>query len=332
MELFDRIRPVKDDDKLEYFSYTKLDVFDNCPYRYKLQYLDNMKSSTESLATEIGTILHKVLELKARSIINNEPINYPYLLSVLENGIEEKTEKGTEKINGISKLSAKYYEDFFTTDEESGMNYSDKVDLFINEVITSRLENESYLPVGCEVPFDFVYNYGNDEIKEVIFHGFIDSVRLDPSTGNLKIVDYKSSRKTYVDTKIKTPMQMFIYDLACYSIYKRAAFEHEYDFILINKKQNESDGVCSNGYLARGEKKLNKELEQIEQMKKKDVFVPKPSPLCYWCFANNTRQTPNADPKFSGRCQYYSLWKPSDKNFSVNQKYGEEKERRELVF
>jgi hypothetical protein len=49
--------------------------------------------------------------------------------------------------------------------------------------------------------------------------------------------------------------------------------EHEYDFILIDQKQNESDGVCSKGYLVRGEKKLNKLLQQIDEYKANGQWI-----------------------------------------------------------
>lgn len=293
-----------------------------------------MRSNIGGIATEIGTVLHKVLEVKARNIMNHEAINYTYLSNILKDGIEEKTEKGTEKVLGISKLSAKYFDDYFKADDASGMTYPEKIDLFLNEVIKTRLEDDRYKPLGCEIPFEFVYNYGDeDNKKEIILHGFIDSVREDED-GNIKLVDYKSSKKVFPEAKIKTPMQMFIYDLACYYIFGRVPSEHEYDFILINQKQNESDGVCSLGYQKRGEKKLNKVLSQIEEMKSSGAFQPKPSPLCYWCFANDTKVTPNADPKFSGACEYYSLWKPEDRVFNVNKKWGEEEENlsRRLVF
>ena len=326
MELFDRIRPVTDNDKLEYFSYSKLDVFENCPYRYKLQYIDDMHSNTASLSTEIGTLLHKILEIKARCIMNKEPVNYTFLEKVLNDGIEEKTEKGNEKIDGINRLSAKYFEDFFAKDDVTGMDYTQKTELFLDKVIHSRLENDGYFPIGCEIPFDFIYNYGEEQDKkEVIFHGFIDSVRVN-SDGDYKLVDYKSSKKVFIDSKIKTPMQMFIYDLACQSMYGKIPKEHEYDFILIDQKQNESNGVCSKGYLTRGEKKLNKLLQQIDEYKANNEFAPKPTPLCYWCFACDKNQTPNADKTYGGSCDYYSLWKPENKVFSVNRTWGEEAE------
>lgn len=203
MDLIDRIRPATEDDKLEYFSYSKLDVFDNCPYRYKLQYIDNMRSTVSSLAVEIGTLLHKILEIKARCLIENKPIDYAYLKDVLDHGIEEHTEKGNEKIEGLDRLSAKYFEDFFAKDEASGMDYTQKTELFMNKVIRSRLQDDNFIPIGCEIPFDFVYNYGEDgEKKEVAFHGFIDSIRQN-FNGDYKLVDYKFRKKYLLIRKLR---------------------------------------------------------------------------------------------------------------------------------
>ena len=57
------------------------------------------------------------------------------------------------------------------------------------------------------------------------------------------------------------------------------------------------------------------------------------TPLCYWCPFHST--SPNADPKFSGLCQYHSLWTPEKKSFAVLNPYGQEikkETKRKLVF
>ena len=51
-------------------------------------------------------------------------------------------------------------------------------------------------------------------------------------------------------------------------------------------------------------------------------FKPTPSPLCYWCSycANN----PNTKEPYKYMCEYYSLWKPSDRISVVNKKFKSE--------
>lgn len=60
----------------------------------------------------------------------------------------------------------------------------------------------------------------------------------------------------------------------------------------------------------------------MDEMEIKGEYPPKPTPLCYWCPFHST--SPNADPKFSGLCQYHSLWTPEKKSFAVLNPYGQE--------
>lgn len=326
-EINQRIRQATEEDKgLPYLSYSKESNFDKCPLSHKLKYVDKNFSSKSSLAMEIGSILHKCLELKGIQKIENKSVDYEYLKTIVEEGCTESGEKSDNHILGIKDLKKKYFEDFFVADNKSGMNYSEKMNVFYNKVLPSRIEDEAWRPIAVEQKFEFVYD------DRVIIHGFIDRVDKNPQ-GELRITDYKSSKAIFPETDIKTPMQHVIYDLACIYLYGQPAADHVYDFILIDAIQGNDEGVCSKGYLKRGIKKLDKVLNEMDEMERTGEYPPKPTPLCYWCPFHST--SPNADPKFAGLCQYHSLWTPQKKSFAVLNPYGEEikKEiKRKLVF
>lgn len=291
-------------------SYSSLDVLENCNYRYKLQYIDKLRSDKGSLATECGTCLHKCLEIKGRNLIEGKEIDYDYLKDIALNGCTDITDKGSEEILGFNQLKRKYFDDYFAIDPNTGMNYDQKLQLFFDEVLPSRMsEDDDWEIIGVEVHFEFIYR------KKYKFVGFIDRVDKNKKTGELRITDYKSSKKTFPDNKIKTPMQHFIYDLACVDMYGQLPVEHVYDFILLNKMQTSKDGVCSKGYINRGIKKLDKILETREKLIEENSWTPKPSPLCYWCSYNSN--SPHADPLLKGLCQWHSLWTPDNKTFAV---------------
>ena len=44
------------------FSYSRLNTFDNCPQKYKIQYIDLIKSENDSIEAYMGKIVHSVLE------------------------------------------------------------------------------------------------------------------------------------------------------------------------------------------------------------------------------------------------------------------------------
>ena len=278
---------------------------------------------------EIGTILHKALELKGQMKMDNLEVDYDYLKKVVSEGFDEECDRSDKHILGISELKEKYFEDFYIPDNKSGMNYEEKIEIFNEKVLPARMESTIWVPIATEQKFELVYD------DRVVIHGFIDRVDKNIETGELKITDYKSSKAVFPDKDVKTPMQHIVYDLACMVLYDKPADVHEYDFILIDKIQE----ACSAGYLKRGINKLNKLLDSMDEMSKKREFPPKPSPLCFYCPYHST--SPNADPMYSGLCQYHSLWTPENKTFSTLNPYGQNeyfepkkeiKSQRKLVF
>ena len=99
------VRPVTQEDfkNLPVYSYSKIDLFEGCPYKYLLKYIQkNYEKNVKAIHLDVGNIYHKVLELKARMLINDNTVDYDYLKEVLEEGIEEVTDKGSEKIFSLS--------------------------------------------------------------------------------------------------------------------------------------------------------------------------------------------------------------------------------------
>lgn len=279
---------------------------------------------------EIGSILHKGLELKGRAVQEGKTVDYEFITGEILNGCEEKTDKGTEKIVGINDLIMKYPTDWALPDNASGMDYETKMKLFFERVLPTRMENKEWGIVGNEVRFEFVYD------DRVILHGFIDRVdKLIKSSETeeelYKVIDYKSSKKAFDDNYIKTPLQMVTYDLACLFMYGVVPVEHEYDFILIDYLQNGGNSpLCSKGYLKRGVNKLNRLLDKIDEMNETGIYKPTPCPLCFYC--DFCRTNPNAEAKTKHLCQYFSNWTPQNKIYTINAEFKPGQEIRKLVF
>ena len=318
--LNNKIRKVTEEDKkkLTRVSYSKLDVLESCPYKFKLKYIDGNYANATSIALELGTLCHKVLELKGRYKMENRPVDYDYLKEVLENGITEKTEKGEEVILGVNVLRKKYFDIWYVPDNASGMNYEEKINLFLNIVLLGEMEDEDWAVYATEMPFSFIYRYGgtDEDPKEVIVSGFIDRVDVNVDEKK-KVVDYKTSKKPYDSKHLPTPLQQVIYGIALYCIENDLPVSYEYSMILLNIRQE----ACTKGYLNRAIKKLDKLLGNMDEYKNSGEYVPKPTPLCYWCdFHGNS---PLADVQFKGLCDYYSLWTPTNKTFENNKEYQE---------
>ena len=305
-ELLNRIRPVTDDDKnLPVFSYSKMEVFKNCPLQYRYKYIEKKYSQDTSIALELGSLCHYVLEQKGKMIVSGETVDYEKLNDILMNGATETDEKTKEKLLGVNQLKRKYFEVWHEADNASGASYDEKIKLF-DKVLHDEMEETDWKPTYFEKPFEFVWD------NKVILKGFID--RIDTKDGQYRTVDYKTSKKVYEQSKLATSLQFGVYALAILNEFGVLPIESEYRFILIDDKQY----ALTKGWENRLIKAMDKVFGDIEASEKKTVFVPKPSPLCHWC---NFCQTNPEATIYRNECEYFSKWTPTQKTFEVNKKW-----------
>ena len=305
-ELLNRIRPVTDDDKnLPVFSYSKMEVFKNCPLQYRYKYIEKKYSQDTSIALELGSLCHYVLEQKGKMIVSGETVDYEKLNDILMNGVTETDEKTKEELLGVNQLKRKYFEVWHEADNASGASYDEKIKLF-DKVLHDEMEETDWKPTYFEKPFEFVWD------NKVILKGFID--RIDTKDGQYRTVDYKTSKKVYEQSKLATSLQFGVYALAILNEFGVLPIESEYRFILIDDKQY----ALTKGWENRLIKAMDKVFGDIEASEKKTVFVPKPSPLCHWC---NFGQTNPEATIYRNECEYFSKWTPTQKTFEVNKKW-----------
>lgn len=311
-ELLKRIRPVTEEDRknLPVFSYSKLEVFKNCPLQYRYKYIEKKYSQDTSIALELGSLCHYVLERKGHMIVNGEVIDYELLNDLLANGVKETDEKTKEELIGVAQLKRKYFETWYEADNASGASYDEKMKLF-DKVLHEEMEESEWKPTYFEMPFEFVWD------NKVIIKGFIDRIDTkDTEEGETqyRTVDYKTSKKVYEQSKLATSLQFGVYALAILNKFGVLPVESEYRFILIDDKQF----ALTKGWENRLIKALDKVFGDIEASEKKEVFVPKPSPLCHWC---NFCQTNPEATIYRNECEYFSKWTPNQKTFEVNKKW-----------
>lgn len=322
-ELVERVRSVTETDRkhLPTFSYSRLDVYRNCPLKYKYQYVNDKQIQDTTLALELGSLCHYVLEQKGNMIVSKNGVEYDKLNSILLNGTTEIDQKTKEALAGINVLKRKYFDIWYEKDNASGLTYEEKIKIFDN-VLHSEMEDTDWTPLCFEKPFEFVWE------NRAILEGFID--RIDKKGDLYKTIDYKTSKKIYDNSKLATSLQFGIYALAILNDFGALPAESEYRFILINDKQY----ALTKGWENRFIKTFNKLLDDIKENGENNTFVPKPSPLCYWC--GYCRINPKASA-YKNECEYFSLWTPTSKSFEVNKKWSGIEEqnlhkKRKLIF
>lgn len=274
------------------FSFSKIELYDNCKFKYKLKYIDKNYFPSESIATAYGSLIHKIEELIAIYIMDNKPINYAELTNKFING----TDDADKHIKGIKEISEKFKDDYYLPDK-SGKTYDEKSNYYLTEGIY-RLENlmranPNYQIIGVELPFEFENEIGN-------FNGVIDRLIFDSHTNTIIIQDIKTYSEPMKSEKLSAPLQMVIYTMAAKLSCKLTDQNIicQYDLPLLNIIQT----VTNKNYMITGTKKLLKLFKEIND----NDFTPKPSPLCHWCEFCLTNK--NAPDRGKHLCPYFSLW------------------------
>jgi len=304
-----KVRAVTEADRgvLPRLSYSGLETFRNCEYQYHLKYGEKKYTKETTLALELGSLCHLILELKCNYLKVDKPVDYDYLHFILKYGSIDTNEKTKEHILGVDELKRKYFEEWYEPDNASGMTYEEKMVVF-EKVLNEEMDDTSiWHPIYSELPFEFVYK------DRVIFNGFIDRVDIN-KFGGFRAVDYKTSKKQFESAKVVTSLQFGIYAMAIYYLLGQIPVSFLYRFILIDENQM----AMSYGWEKRLEKTLDNALDKMDKNKKSGIWLPKPSPLCAWCSYSITN--PKAH-EFKNDCEYYSLWTPENRVWAVNKKY-----------
>ena len=173
------------------WSFSRLNSFYNCPYEWKLRYIDCNKSENGFFG-EYGSLIHKILEKYEKGELSLFELNDYYEEHFSENVPHDAPP------NKYVDIKQSYY--------EKGIDYFNNIDL--------DLDKYEVLGVEKEVRFQIA---GKD------FVGYIDLLLKEKETGKIIILDHKSaSIKTLKNGKVSKSDQEhvreFIRQLCLYAI------------------------------------------------------------------------------------------------------------------
>lgn len=277
-------------DKKPRYSYSRIDCYDQCAFRYYLKYIEGNYSTAGSIAFDFGTLLHATEEKIGNCIKDGKEIPYDALI---KNFLDE-----------CVHIKEKWPEAFEEKDK-SNRTYAQKIDFYVNKGIY-RLErflklNPELEIVGCEVPFNFVFENGE------AFRGSIDRVLHDKITDQYIVQDIKSYATPLKDNgpgdrdeHLVTPLQFVVYCTAMNKIYgvDPRNILCGYDLPLADTIQE----AGTKGFIDRGYKKINKIFDGIYTQN----WEPNQTPLCHWCEFCPTNAA--ADEKTKHLCPYFSYY------------------------
>lgn len=268
------------------YSYSKIDTYQQCPFKFKLTYVDGHYSFSNSISTELGTAIHKCEEQIALAIQQKNNIDYITLKN--------------ELIIKMAELQQKYLNDFHIKDK-SNRTVAEKIYYYLETGIYKleqyMKEHPTYEIVGIEKYFKFTYKTGQT------LNGYIDRIFHDTATDSYLVQDIKTYAVEVEHDKLVTPLQFVIYTLAVKELYNCDIEKISCQYYLPFCDLTQDAGTL--GYVVRGTTKMEKIFEQINI----NNFKANPSPLCNWCpFCKLNPDLVNNKDDTKFLCPYFSHW------------------------
>ena len=237
------------------YSNSRISTFFQCPFRYKLRYIDRIRVKKDTIEAFMGSRVHEALEKLYKDLKYGKMNTKEDVLKFYEKRWEEKWHDKVEVIR--KEYTAENY-------KEMGRKYiSDYYDHYkpFNHLKTIGLETEKFLDLG-----------NGDK-----YHIRIDRLACDDE-GNYYVCDYKTGGRLPCQSDLERDKQ-----LAMYSLWVRKNFPDAKDvklvwhYLAFDKKLTVEKDM---GQL----KKVKREvLNLIRQIENAVQYPASKSSLCRWC-------------------------------------------------
>jgi putative RecB family exonuclease len=247
------------------YSHSKLSCFEQCPFRFKLKYIDKIKPEIEkSIEAHLGTAVHEALEWIYTEAKQKKSATIEETLLYYTEAWKREFSDSIEIVK--SEFTA---EDYFNKGVQFLLSYHKKHFPFQD----GTLEIEKHIKIDL------------GENKEHKIQGFIDRLVFNSEKNSYEIHDYKTAAQLPTQEKMDQDRQ-----LALYSIAIKESFGQDKEVTLVWH------------YLAHDTKiestRTNQQLEQLKQeiielihkIEATQNFPREKSMLCNWCEYKNICQ------------------------------------------
>lgn len=241
------------------YSHSKVSTFENCPYQYKLRYVDKIEVDIpNTIEAFMGGIVHKVFE-KIYNMKKEGAI--PSLIELMNFYKISWNEEYSDKILIVKK-------------EFNAQDYLKKGWKFISDYYKKHHPFDKIDIIGIETEEIMTLPDGSE------WHIRIDKLGKD-SEGNYYVCDYKTSSRMKDQYEADKDRQ-----LAMYSIWVRDKFKDAKSVKLVWHMLAFNEDVYS-ARTPEQERKTQEEvlirIAQIEQAERECCFPTKTSALCNYC-------------------------------------------------
>lgn len=317
-------------------SYSQIELFQQCPYRWYRQYVEGEKVDEKTEALAYGSTIHQMLEtfFKGHCMYDAAGISslfnyYEAMEAIPFDSIESMIECGRDAVDFIAWLSDLFKRDlkgFIRQDAELS-----SMEKLLRRGTLVEAEEPFVLPYKLPKGIDI----NGERFERVHITGSIDLHKV--YAGSHYILDWKTGRKMFSDEKLETNLQFPIYSfyvLRKYGKLPRKCFyfftrNQEYQMVDVDEARVRMSVSIMNDVFGKMYDFETKPVGHFYLYKEKEVrgvkkyvkvkaepdepmaenMKPCPSALCHWCpFGPAKRQS----------CVYASDWEPSKKKENGN--------------
>ena len=213
--------------KMKKISYSQYSLWSQCPYQWKLQYVDGIKDYTDSIHTMFGTSMHEVIQTFL-TVMYNDTAKLAEQLpldDMLRTRMKRNFESIVEANGGEMFCSEKDMVEFYT----HGVQILD----FLKKKRAQYFSKKGYELVGIEVPLN--YELPNN----LKFVGYIDIVIKDTVRDVIKIYDIKTSTmgwNKYVKADSNKTDQLLLYKQFYAKQFNHPIDKIEVEYFIVKRK------------------------------------------------------------------------------------------------
>ncbi len=242
------------------YSHSRLQTFEQCPYKYKLKYIDKIPVEyRKTVEAFVGEMVHKTLEILFRQILESNKILSKGELLKIYNMLWESEWDDQILVNDQKNLSMYKYIGAKLISQYYTLNYP------FNDLKTIAVETEEKI----------------DLIDGSKYHIKIDRLAKDHDN-NFYVIDYKTNNRMKSSEEVDKDRQLAMYSLWVLRNFPEAKLIYlRWDMLKFNKSilsvRTKDQLTALEQYVV----KLIKDIESTEE------FIPRPSVLCKWCVYKN---------------------------------------------
>jgi putative RecB family exonuclease len=239
------------------YSHTRLSTYKQCPYRYKLRYIDKIPEETKTIEQFMGSRVHNALERLYKNIISAKIIPLERVIEYYHRNWEKEWD---DNIRFVNKELSK--EDYRELGERCIQDYYESYYPF-NQSRTIHVEKR--------------VSFALDKDGRCKIQGYIDRLAIAPD-GTYEIHDYKTNKSLPTQRDKDEDKQLALYQIGVKSMWGDAhSINLIWHYLVFNKEMSSSRTDEDIERLRAEQISLINEIESATE------FPPQESSLCSWC-------------------------------------------------